>query len=137
MLTARSDGTKLRPFILLPRIRPDKAIEKKFNNKLQLCWAGKTFFNDELTAEYLGKIIGPPLFGKRLLAWDSYRCHISKSSKKVIKQLQIDTAVIPGGCTKFIQVWFFLKNFNYIFRLLTFIGTRRLKQRFVSSTKIG
>ena len=44
--------------------------------------------------------------GKRLLAWDSYsyRCHISDATKKQLKKLQIETAMIPGGCTKFIQV---------------------------------
>ena len=43
------------------------------------------------------------MFGKRLLLWDSYRCHISDSTKKQLKKLQIDTTVIPGGCTKYIQ----------------------------------
>jgi hypothetical protein len=104
MLTARSDGTKLRPFVLMPRKRPDAEIVKKFKNKLELCWNGKTFFDDASTSEYLQKIVGQSFFGKRLLVWDSFRCHISQSSKKMVKQLQIDTATIPGGCTKFIQV---------------------------------
>ena len=43
------------------------------------------------------------MFGKRLLAWDSYRCHINDATKKQLKKLQIDSAVIPEGCTKFIQ----------------------------------
>lgn len=103
MLTARSDGFKCRPYILLKNKRPIKEIVNKFKNQLYLCWAGRTFFNDELTSEYLQKIIGSSMFGKRLLAWDSYRCHISDATKKQLKKLQIDTAVIPGGCTKFIQ----------------------------------
>jgi hypothetical protein len=107
MLTARSDGYKCRSFVLIPRVKPIKDIIIKFKNKLQLCWAGtgQTFFNDDLTSEYLKSIIGQSFFGdKRLLAWDSYRCHISSNTKKVLKQLQVDTVVIPGGCTKFIQV---------------------------------
>ena len=48
-------------------------------------------------------IVGSSMFGKRLLAWDSYRCHISDATKKQLKKLQIDTAVIPRGCTEFIQ----------------------------------
>lgn len=106
MLTARSDGFKCRPFVLLKNKRPIKKIEKKFKNKLELSWAGRTFFNDDLTFEYLKSIIGSSLFGKRLLAWDAYRCHISDETKKLLKKLQIDAAVIPGGCTKFIQVCF-------------------------------
>lgn len=103
MLTARSDGFKCRPYILLKNKRPIKEIVTMFKNKLHLCWAGRSFFNDELTSEYLQIIIGSAMFGKRLLAWDSYRCHISDATKKQLKKLQIDTAVIPGGCTKFIQ----------------------------------
>uniref|UniRef100_A0A0K0DZW9 HTH CENPB-type domain-containing protein n=1 Tax=Strongyloides stercoralis TaxID=6248 RepID=A0A0K0DZW9_STRER len=103
MLTARSDGYKCRPFVLLPRVRSDKLIEDKFRGKLQLCWAGQTFFNDATNSEYLQRILGPSLFGKRMLAWDSYRCHISENTKKKLKELQIDSVVIPGGCTKFIQ----------------------------------
>ena len=107
-LTARSHGYKCKPFVLLPRVRPDKQIGSKFKGKLELCWAGRTFFNDQLTSDYLQKILGRSLFGKRLFVWDAYRCHISEGTKKKLKQLQIDTAVIPGGCTKFIQVLIFL-----------------------------
>ena len=103
MLTARSDGFKCRPYILLKNKRPIKEIVTKFKNTLHLCWAGSSFFNGDLTSEFLQKIVGSSMFGKRLLAWDSYRCHISDATKKQLKKLQIDTAVISGGCTKFIQ----------------------------------
>ena len=72
MLTARSDGFKCRPYILLKNKRPIKEIVTKFKNTLHLCWAGRTFFNDDLTSEYLQMIVGSSMFGKRLLAWDSY-----------------------------------------------------------------
>ena len=103
MLTARSDGFKCRQYILRKNKKPIKEIIIKFKNTLHLCWAGRSFFNDDLTSEFLQKIIGSSMFGKRLLAWDSYRCHISDATKKQLKKLQIDTAVISGGCTKFIQ----------------------------------
>ena len=63
-----------------------------------------SIFNDDLTSEFLQKIVGSFMFGKHLFAWDSYRCHISNATKKQLKKLQIDVAVIPGGCTKVIQV---------------------------------
>jgi hypothetical protein len=59
--------------------------------------------DDELTAEYLDRVLGQSLFSQRLLIWDAFRCHISSSTKKKLRQLNIHTAVIPGGCTKFIQ----------------------------------
>ncbi|EGT57347.1 hypothetical protein CAEBREN_15225 [Caenorhabditis brenneri] len=103
MLTARQDGFKCRPFVLLPLLRPKADIIKQFGNKLELCWAGRTFFNDDLTEKYLQKVFGSSLFGKRLLVWDSFRCHISKETKKVLRDLKIHTASIPGGTTKYIQ----------------------------------
>uniref|UniRef100_A0A915E8H4 DDE-1 domain-containing protein n=1 Tax=Ditylenchus dipsaci TaxID=166011 RepID=A0A915E8H4_9BILA len=38
-----------------------------------------------------------------LIPLDSFRCHISESTKKQLKQANLDTAVVPGGCTKFVQ----------------------------------
>jgi hypothetical protein len=103
MLTGRSDGSKLKPMVLLKRKRPDKKIEEEFGKKLHLVWAGRVWMDDELTAEYLNRVLGQSLFEKRLLIWDSFRCHISQSTKKKLRQLHIHTAIIPGGCTKFIQ----------------------------------
>lgn len=106
MLTAKDDGYKCLPFVLLPRKRADATIVEKFKNKLILAWAGKTWMDDDLTSEYLKRVMGNTIFGKRLLVWDSFRCHISKTTKQMIKNLNIETAVIPGDCTKFVQVFF-------------------------------
>uniref|UniRef100_A0A1I8B0C7 DDE-1 domain-containing protein n=1 Tax=Meloidogyne hapla TaxID=6305 RepID=A0A1I8B0C7_MELHA len=104
MLTARTDGFKLRPFILLPRKRPIPEIEKRFKNKLILVWCGRNWMDDELTSKYLEEVFGNYLFGSRLLIWDSFRAHISKETKETLRRLAIHTAVIPGGTTKYIQV---------------------------------
>lgn len=62
------------------------------------------WMNDDLTADWLQKVVGKLNFGPHLLAWDSYRCHISTTTKMELKQrYKITTAVIPGGCTKYIQ----------------------------------
>jgi hypothetical protein len=90
--------------VLLPRVRIDKKVAAEFKNKLNLAWMGKVWMNDEITDDYLQRTFGPGFFGTRLLVWDSFRCHISKETKKKLKQIRIDTAVVPGGCTKFIQV---------------------------------
>ncbi|KAF7636014.1 HTH CENPB-type domain-containing protein, partial [Meloidogyne graminicola] len=91
LLTARSDGLKCLPFVLLNRRRPDSKIVEKW------------FMNDLLTEEYLMKVFGQGFFVKRLLVWDSFRSHISEHTKKIIKQLKLETAVIPSGCTKYVQ----------------------------------
>uniref|UniRef100_A0A1I7V491 HTH CENPB-type domain-containing protein n=1 Tax=Caenorhabditis tropicalis TaxID=1561998 RepID=A0A1I7V491_9PELO len=103
MLTARSDGFKCRPFVLIPKKRPVASIIEKFSSDMELSWSSTTFFNDELTEHFLKSIIGTTLFGNRLLVWDSYRCHTSADTKKVMRDLRVDMAVVPGGTTEFIQ----------------------------------
>lgn len=118
MLTARSDGTKCKPFVLIPHVRQDKNIASKFKNTLELCWLGTNWMNDATTAEYLHKVIGRfgGFFGKRLLIWDSFCSHISKATKIELKKLEINTSVVPGGCTSFIQVYFIiLANLSILF----------------------
>uniref|UniRef100_A0A183C5S9 MSP domain-containing protein n=1 Tax=Globodera pallida TaxID=36090 RepID=A0A183C5S9_GLOPA len=68
MLTARSDGLKLRPFVLLPKKRPVPDIIKRFNKTLALSWCVGKFF-----------------FGSRHLFWDSFRCHISEATKQALR----------------------------------------------------
>lgn len=104
LLSGRSDGYKFIPYVLIPKKRPIKKLVDAFRGKLELVWCGKSWMNDFLTADFLKRIIGHDIFGKRLLVWDSFRCHISESTKKVLRQMKIDTAVIPGGLTKFVQV---------------------------------
>lgn len=103
MLSGRSDGFKCRPFVLLNRKRPDPSIEKRFKNELNLVWSGKTWFDDELTSLYLDRTFGSMSFKKRLLVWDSFRCHISEQTKKKLKAIKLDSAIVPGGTTKFVQ----------------------------------
>ncbi|CAK5032687.1 unnamed protein product [Meloidogyne enterolobii] len=57
MLTARSDGFKLPPFVLLPRKRPIPEIEKLFKNKLKLVWCGKNWMDNELISKYLEEVL--------------------------------------------------------------------------------
>ena len=54
--------------------------------------------NDDVTADWLQKVVGKFTFGPRLLVWDSYQCHISQATKQELKW-----SYIPGGCTKYIQ----------------------------------
>jgi hypothetical protein len=103
MLCARASGGKCKPFVLLPRKRPVPAIVQKFSGKLLLVWAGKVWMDNSLTQEFLRRVLGPLSFGKRLLVWDSFRCHISNETKAVLSELKIHQAIVPGGCTKYVQ----------------------------------
>lgn len=104
MLTARANGKKLRPMVLLNRKRPDKKVSDRFR-ALHLTWAGTCWMNDTLVAEYLENVIGFSLFGaKRLLVWDAFKAHRSEKTMALLKNLHLDTAIVPAGCTKYVQV---------------------------------
>lgn len=103
MLTARNDGSKCKPFVFLPYKRPRKEVIKDFQNSLELCWEGTTWMNNDTCSLYLRRVLGNSLFGKILLVWDAFRAHTSTETKTVLKELRLDTAVIPSGCTKFLQ----------------------------------
>lgn len=59
--------------------------------------------NDDLTTAWLRSVVDKFSFHPRLLVWDAYRCHISISTKQESKNYNLTTAVIPGGCTKYVQ----------------------------------
>ena len=105
LLSAKGDGTKLKPYILLPKKRPVPQLVRKYGSKAILVFQGTTCMNQALTEDYLNCIIGVPMFTPhRLLVWDSFSCHVSKDTKDSLKKLKVDQVVIPGGCTGYIQV---------------------------------
>ena len=61
------------------------------------------WMNDSLTIDYLRTLIGALSFNKCLLVWDAYCCHRSGAVRAETARLQLQTAIVPGGCTKFIQ----------------------------------
>ena len=55
--------------------------------------------NEELTLDWVKRVLGLLSFGRRLLAWDSFECHMKETAKRI----NVDQVIIPGGCTKSIQ----------------------------------
>jgi len=106
ILTASGSGRKLKPYVVF--CGGSRKL-KQLNDSGQLSGVIATtsvngWMNDDLTADYLRRIIGKLAFRKRMLVWDAYRCHLSDSTKKELKTgYNMITAVIPGGCTKFLQ----------------------------------
>ena len=39
-----------------------------------------------------------------LLAWESYECHMTDIVRKDLKKMNVNSVIVPGGCTKYIQV---------------------------------
>lgn len=120
MLTAKADGTKLRPFLLLSRKRPIKELEK-FRGKLIIKYEGTNWMNDSITESYIKEVIDKNLFGRRLLVWDSFKCHISpKAFLPVMSTWPWSRVAVQNTCS-----------------LLTSAGTNRSRIDSVNSTTHG
>jgi len=95
-LTAKADGTKLKPLIVF------KILNEEFKSQCAVTTSGNAWMNEELTLTWVNKVLGAFSFNRRL-AWDSYKCHMTDEVRKELKSINIDPVIIPGGCTKYIQ----------------------------------
>ena len=57
-----------------------------------------------MTQVWINSVLEAFSFTRRLLAWDSYECHIEDSANESLKAKKVDCVIVPGGCTKYIQV---------------------------------
>lgn len=104
VLTAKADGTKLKPFVVFKGKGTRLLKDLTTIPGLVVRFSPNGWMNDTLTIEYLRTIVGAFSFGgNRLMVWDAYRCHISVAIKAECARLKLQTAIVPGGCTKFIQ----------------------------------
>lgn len=101
ILTGRGDGSKMKPYIIIPRKKPISELDNM--NDVVIQYNTKSWMDDFLTEDYLKRVIGQFHFSKRLMVWDAFKCHISKSTSSVLRRMGIHAAVIPGGCTGLIQ----------------------------------
>jgi len=81
LLSAKADGTKLRPHVLINHVRRIEGLSK-FKNNLYISYAKKSWLDDELTEEYLPTFVPKGLLKKRRhIVWDSFICHINQATK--------------------------------------------------------
>ena len=74
--------------------------------------------NKNLILKLVESVFGKLFFSRRLLAWDPFDSHTTNAVEKALRDCEVDSLVIPGGCTKYVQA----PNF------LMFRGTNFLKQ---------
>ena len=83
MLSVKGDGTKLKPYILLPQKRSLPDLIAKYGGHVIMTFEGTNWLNQELTDDYLSKVISfPMLTPNRLLVSNSFKCHIIEATKK-------------------------------------------------------
>ena len=59
--------------------------------------------NEELTTIQAKRVFGAFSFNRSLLVWYSYETHMTDSVRKDLKEINADSVIIPGRCTKYIQ----------------------------------
>ena len=105
-LAAKANGQKLKPFIVF---RGGKRDVKRMNEDRRL--SGKCiirssangWMNESLTVEWVQYVVDRLSFAPRLLVWDTYKCHMTNGVKEALQQAGVDSALVPGSCTKYIQ----------------------------------
>ena len=103
-LAGKADGTRLKPFIVFKGGKREcKSLHEEFRGKCSVASSANGWMNEELTLQWCSEILGQFSFCKRLLAWDSYEAHLTDDVKKSLTKSKIESAIVPGGCTKYIQ----------------------------------
>lgn len=101
-LSAMADGKKLKPYVVFKGVRPIPELQKVSGVIVALSRNG--WMNEDLTKDWVKRCWGSLNFGKRLLVWDAYKCHITDGVKRVVKTVtNSDVSLIPGGLTGHIQ----------------------------------
>ena len=100
-LAAKGDGTKMKPFIVFAATkRESKCLHEEFKSKCSNASSGNGWMKEELTLKWINEVIGKFSFRKRLLAWDTYECHMTDVIKKQLHDITVESVLVPGGCTK-------------------------------------
>ena len=76
--------------------------------------------NEELTTIWVKRVLGAFSFNRRLLSWNSYECHTTDNMRKDLKEMKVDSVIIPGGCTEYIQAPDVCWNKPFIVRMTKF-----------------
>ena len=102
-LAAKSDGTKMKPYIVFGGAKREcKALNDEFKNCIVKS-SSNAWMNKDLTIQWVEEVLGKFSFQRRLLAWDSFDCHMTANVRSALKKTNTDSVIVPGGCTKYIQ----------------------------------
>ena len=103
-LTAKADGTRLKPFIVFGgAMRECKSLNEEFKSKCVVMSSPNAWIKGELMLSYICSVIGRFSFNRRLLSWGSFDYHTTGSVREVLKDFNVNTVIVPGGCTAYIQ----------------------------------
>ena len=98
-LTAKADGTKLKPFIVSQDAKREAtALKEELKNRCVVESSSNGWMNEELVLNFLRQVLGMLPFKKRLFALDTFDAQMTEDVR-----MKTDDALIPGGCIKYVQ----------------------------------
>ena len=77
--------------------------DRQLSGKCVILTSANGWMNESLTEEWIQYVVGRLSFAPRFLVWDTYKCHMTNEVKEAQRQASVDAALVPGGCTKYIQ----------------------------------
>ena len=103
-LATKADATKLRPMVdFKGGKREVAALKWEFQNDAVVATSVNRWTDAEPTQVWVDYVVGAFAFNRRLLAWDSYECHMEDKITESLKSKKVDRVIVPGGCTKYIK----------------------------------
>ena len=103
-VAAKTDGTNLKPMIVFRgTVTECKVLCREFHTQAVIASSLNGWINIELTLQSVEIVIEASSSKQRLLAWGSYEWHIEDTVKKSLAMKKVDTVIVPGKCTKYVQ----------------------------------
>ena len=103
-LTANGDRTKLKPLIVFQGAKSEAtAMNEEFKNHCVVASSSNGWMDEEFVLRFLRQVLGTFSFKKRLFGWDTFEAHVTEDVRKLLKQMKIDDALIPRGCTTYVK----------------------------------
>ena len=82
-LCAKADGTKMKPYIVVPAAKVPKDLEDM--SGVVIAASKNGWMSDELTKDWINRVWRNLSFTKRFLIWDSFKCHIADAANDALK----------------------------------------------------
>ena len=83
-LTVKADGTKMKPYVVIPAAKV-KSLQVASIPGVVVAATQNGWMNKNLTLDWIEKVWRNFSFAKRMLVWDSFKCHISDERKEQLK----------------------------------------------------
>ena len=100
-LATKADGTKLKPMVVFKGGKREvAALKQEFQNRAVVATSVNGWMDTELTQVWIDFVVGAFAFNQRLLAWDSYECHMEGKITESLKSTKVDHVIVSRGCTK-------------------------------------